>query len=252
MFIRILNKFLNKFGYKVINSKKINVPYDIENEFINIYQKAKNYSTTSLERMYSSFKAIQYILKNRISGDIVECGVGQGGIMMLCALTMLKMNNTKKKLYLYDTYEGMSEPTDKDIRSYDNLPAMDKWKNLQEKKINKWSYFPLEEVKKNLHSTGYPREKLIFIKGKVEDTIPDIIPDKISILRLDTDWYESTYHELCYLFPKLSEGGVIIIDDYGHWKGSREAVDKYFNENNTKILLNRIDNTGRIGIKWRT
>ncbi|GAH62376.1 unnamed protein product, partial [marine sediment metagenome] len=210
MFIRILNKLLNKFGYKVINSKKINIPYDIENDFINIYQKSKNYSITSLERMYSLFKAIQYVLKNKIPGDIVECGVAKGGSMMLCALTMLKMNNTKKKLYLYDTYEGMSKPTDKDVRSYDNFPAMDKWKNLQEKKINKWSYVPLEEVKKNLYSTGYPREELIFIKGKVEDTIPDIIPDKISILRLDTDWYESTYHELCYLFPKLSLYGVLI------------------------------------------
>ena len=75
------------------------------------------------------------------------------------------------------------------------------------------------------------------------------IPEKISILRLDTDWFESTYHELKSLFPKLSIGGVIIIDDYGYWKGARKAVNKYFYENNIKILLSRIDHSGRIGVK---
>ena len=68
-------------------------------------------------------------------------------------------------------------------------------------------------------------------------------------MRLDTDWYESTKHELTHLFPLLSSGGVIIIDDYGHWQGAKKAVDEYFEENNIKILLNRIDYTGRVGIK---
>jgi len=90
---------------------------------------------------------------------------------------------------------------------------------------------------------------LIFIQGKVEDTLPKITPEKISLLRLDTDWYESTYQELLHLFPKLSKGGTIIIDDYGHWKGAREAVDDYFKEKGIKILLNRIDEIGVIGIK---
>jgi len=98
-------------------------------------------------------------------------------------------------------------------------------------------------------STKYPKDNLIFVKGKVENTIPAIIPDKISILRLDTDWYESTYHELVYLFPKLVKDGVLIIDDYGHWKGAREAINRYFQEKKIKILLNRIDYTSRIAIK---
>jgi O-methyltransferase len=101
-------------------------------------------------------------------------------------------------------------------------------------------------------STGYPEENLIFVKGKVENTIPGVTPDRICLLRLDTDWYESTYHELNYLFPRLSVNGVIIIDDYGHWQGAREAVDKYFQAKNVKILLNRIDYSGRVGIKVDT
>ena len=83
----------------------------------------------------------------------------------------------------------------------------------------------------------------------MEETIPTHIPHAISLLRLDTDWYESTKHELTHLFPLLSPGGVIIIDDYGHWQGAKKAVDEYFEENKIKILLNRIDYTGRIGVK---
>lgn len=98
-------------------------------------------------------------------------------------------------------------------------------------------------------STGYPEEQLVFVEGKVEDTIPRVIPDKIALLRLDTDWYESTYHELCHLFPKLSTGGILILDDYGHWKGAREAIDKYFLDNRIRMFLHRIDYTGRIGVK---
>lgn len=107
----------------------------------------------------------------------------------------------------------------------------------------------MEEVKKNLYSTGYPKKNIRFIKGKVQDSIPNIIPEKISLLRLDTDLYESTYHELTYLYPKLMKNGILIIDDYGFWKGQKEAVDHYFQENNINILLNRIDEEGRMAIK---
>lgn len=93
------------------------------------------------------------------------------------------------------------------------------------------------------------RSNCFFVKGKVEDTVPEKAPDRISLLRLDTDWYESTYHGLLHLYPRLSVGGVLIIDDYGHWAGAKKAVDQYLNENHLKLLLNRIDDTGRIGVK---
>jgi O-methyltransferase len=108
---------------------------------------------------------------------------------------------------------------------------------------------PLEQVKEVLYGTGYPKEKIHFIRGRVEETIPSSAPPAISLLRLDTDWYDSTKHELVHLFPRLSRAGVVLIDDYGHWQGSRQATDEYFAQNRIPILLNRIDCSGRIALK---
>lgn len=229
----IVQKLANLFGYQIT---KISDPI-IDSEFEDIYRKCKDYTATSKERMYALFKAVEYIVKSKIPGDFVECGVWKGGSVMVIAHTLIKHNEINRKIYLYDTFEGMSEPTKEDV-SVDGKSAYIYWKKLQ---------ISLDEVKKNVFSTGYPKENLIFIKGKVEDTIPKTIPKKISILRLDTDWYESTYHELSHLFPLIVNKGVLIIDDYGYWTGSKKAVDKYFI--NRSLLLNRIDYTGRIGIK---
>lgn len=256
--IRFLVKFINRLFYvlnldyriKFILSdrKRIIIPYDMGRDFVDIFNQTKKYTMTSIERMFSLFLAIEYIVKYNIPGDIVECGVWKGGSMMLTASALLKKKDLERKLYLYDTYEGMSKPTSRDVRSLDNYVAKTKWLELEKSNL-KWDNASLEEVKKNLYSTKYPPENLIFAKGNVEETIPKIIPEKISILRLDTDWYESTYHELVHLFPRLVKYGILIIDDYGYWKGSREATEKYFKERNIKIFLNRIDNTGRIAIK---
>ena len=159
------------------------------------------------------------------------------------------MNDDNRHLYLFDTFEGMTKPTDKDI-DYTGAAASILLKNsVKSDESSFWCYAPLESVEKNLQKTGYDNEKIHFIKGKVEETIPDKAPKTISLLRLDTDWYESTRHELIHLFPRLSTGGVIIIDDYGFWKGSRLATDEYIRQNNVNILLNRIDESGRIGVK---
>ena len=192
--------------------------------------------------MYALYKATQYIVESNIPGDMVECGVWKGGSSMLCALTLKALEEMQRNIYMYDTYSGMTQPTEKDI-DFKGAKAIDKWKDF-----NKWCAIPLEKVRETMYSTGYPTKHIQFIKGKVEDTIPGIMPEKIALLRLDTDWYESTYHGLLHLYPRLSPGGILIIDDYGHFKGAREAVDKYITENNIKILLNRIDYTGRIGI----
>ncbi len=253
--IRFLNSILHllhlDYRINVISSNIKNhvIPSDMDNEFVKIYIQCKEKTMTSIERMFSLYKAIEHIIKHNIPGDIVECGVWKGGSMMLAALTLIKMNEIGRKIYLYDTYEGMSEPTLHDIRSSDNYKAQIKWYQLKKSNL-KWDYASLEEVKKNMYSTKYPKENLMFIKGKIEDTIPEIIPEKISILRLDTDWYESTYHELIHLFPKLVKYGILILDDYGHWKGAKEATEKYFKEKNIKIFLNRIDKTGRITLKY--
>jgi hypothetical protein len=94
----------------------------------------------------------------------------------------------------------------------------------------------------------YPPEKVHFIKGLVENTVPDNAPERISILRLDTDWYESTRHELEHLYPRLVSGGVLIIDDYGYWRGSTQAVDEFLEATRERLLLLRAS-TGRIAVK---
>jgi hypothetical protein len=83
----------------------------------------------------------------------------------------------------------------------------------------------------------------------VEKTLPSHAPAQIALLRLDTDWYASTRWELEHLFPRLSRNGVLIIDDYGHFKGARQAVDEHINLHKLPLLLNRIDYSGRIAIK---
>jgi len=87
------------------------------------------------------------------------------------------------------------------------------------------------------------------VAGAVEDTLPDRAPMEIALLRLDTDWYASTKHELETLYPRLVSGGVLMLDDYGHWTGCRKAVDEYFAANAPAPLLNRIDYTARVATK---
>jgi len=222
---------------------------DMEQDFFELYRQCKDHTMTSQERMYGLYQAVRYVVQKGIPGDFVECGVWKGGSAMLMALTLLKLGEFGRKIFLYDTYAGMSEPTDKDRTVVTGNLAMHQWKKKNQQNYNEWCFAPVEEVKNNMLFTGYPQEKLVFVKGKVEETIPKVLPAQIAILRLDTDWFESTKHELDHLYPLLQKGGVMITDDYGHWAGAKEAIDAYFKTNNIYMLLNRIDYTGRLGIK---
>jgi hypothetical protein len=246
-----LKKFIkglaHKFGYKI--TKVSDDPLISKDElFMEIYRKCQNYTMTSVERMYALYKAVQYIVDSKLPGDFVECGVWRGGSAMLMAHTLLALGDKSRKIYLYDTFEGMSEPTKQDYKiANEDLRAIDKWKREQRETHNNWDFSPLHEVTFRMVSTGYPEDKMVFIKGKVEDSIPNSVPSKIALLRLDTDWYESTKHELNHLFPLLESNGVLIIDDYGSWAGSKKATDEYFSRRS--ILLHRIDKDSRIGLK---
>jgi len=216
-------------------------------EFEGIYQKCRDFSSTSVERMYGLYKGVRYVLDAGVSGDFVECGVWKGGSSMAMALTLLEARSTDRSIYLYDTFEGMTAPTVADIAIDNGRSASAIWPSTRRQGGSSWDYSPIEEVRQNLGRTGYPSDKLVFVKGPVEQTIPGILPQKIALLRLDTDWYESTLHELNHLYPLLEPGGVLLIDDYGHWAGARKAVDAYFAKR--PVLLNRLDYTGRIAVK---
>lgn len=242
----LVQLLIGRFGYRII---PLGLQSDMDREFAAIYKKCRIYTMTSCERMYALYKAVQYIVDARIPGDLVECGIWRGGSTMVMAYVLLAKAETKRTIYLYDTFAGMPEPGPRDISSSDSEIAMKTWKKNITNTHNEWCFASLSEVRRNMLSTGYPASRIRLVKGRVEDTIPGIAPSQVALLRLDTDWYESTYHELTHLFPRLSHGGILIIDDYGHWKGAKEAVDAYFMEQNTSIFLNRVDSTCRLGIK---
>ncbi|HAD35267.1 MAG TPA: macrocin O-methyltransferase [Chitinophagaceae bacterium] len=246
MVIKSLNKLFGKFGYKIVKDD-FREQYA---EFIDIYDFCKPYTMTSVERMYALYKGVEYVVKNNIPGDFVECGVWKGGSSMLIAKTLQKFGVNDRKIWMYDTYEGMSEPgeEDKDVGGAAATILLESASKEDQESV--WCYSSLDEVKLNLQKTEYSESFMFFIKGKVEDTLPNEIPsENIALLRLDTDWYESTKHEMRYLFPKLVKNGVLIIDDYGHWVGARKAIDEYFAAHHLSPLLIPIDYSGRISLK---
>jgi hypothetical protein len=180
---------------------------------------------TSPERMVNLSRAVDYLVSSQIEGDIVECGVWKGGSMMLIAKRLDRHGLKNKKLFLFDTFEGMSTPGSEDISMLNHETAkdlLDKSNKLHGDNV--WCNSSLEEVRTNLSTIEYPQNQIFYIKGKVEDTLPHDSIQNICLLRLDTDWYESTRHELETLYDRLVIGGILIIDDYG--LRSRKAVDE--------------------------
>ena len=225
------------------------IPRDMEDAFVDIYEKTSEYTLTSVERMYALYAAVRHVIERDIAGDFVECGVWRGGSCMLMALALRNLGHEDRRIFLYDTFAGMTRPGAHDIRQRDRQEQLTRWEVSRRDDHNEWAYASLEEVRRNLASTGYPEDNLVFVQGEVEGTLPDRAPERIALLRLDTDWYESTYHELVHLYPRLEPQGVLLLDDYGSFEGARRAVDQYIAETGAGIFLQRVDSTGRIGLK---
>lgn len=207
-------------------------------ELKNFIEKVRPFSMTSVERITELYNSLEYIRTNNIDGDIVECGVWKGG-NIIGIIEYLKYHNiVDKNVWLYDTFEGMTTPEEIDVDLNNNKASTILSSVL--------CYSPLNEVKQNLSKSEFDSNKLKFIVGDVSETllIESNKPNKISLLRLDTDWYKSTKDELIHLYPKLVNDGVLIVDDYGHWKGSKTATDEFFEENNISVEIIKIDYTG--------
>ncbi|MBI5384902.1 MAG: class I SAM-dependent methyltransferase [Verrucomicrobia bacterium] len=240
-----VQKLLNSLGFDVIRFATNFSPEELE-----IMRKVKPHTATSQGRLVGMIDAVKYIAANRIEGAIVECGVWMGGSTMAALYALQSLGDTSREIYMYDTFEGMSAPTEKDVM-FDGTPAKAVLieSERQDGAINYWCFMGVEAVRRNILATGYPEKRLHFVKGKVEDTLPTHLPGKIALLRLDTDWYESTKHELTHLYPLLAPNGVLIIDDYGHWQGAKQAVEEYFAGLKVRPFLSRLDYTGRLVIK---
>jgi O-methyltransferase len=223
------------------------VPHDIDAATRETYNAVRAYTMTSVERVAALCEAVRYVGRNHIPGDLVECGVWRGGSMLAAARTLLADKDSTRTLWLYDTFAGMSEPTEADKRASDKALASELLVS-HDRDSDLWAVSGLAEVKRVMSLCSYPADKIRYVEGRVEDTIPEIAPDLIAVLRLDTDWYESTRHELAHLVPRVTPGGVLIIDDYGFWQGARRAVDEFLEASKLCLLLNRIDETGRIAV----
>jgi O-methyltransferase len=243
-----IHKSFQAFGLQLTRTRGEeggNCPPDFGSDEIEIIRQVRPWTMTSVERIYALIMAVRYIVAHAVPGAIVECGVWKGGSMAAAARTLATTMDLDRELHLFDTFDGMPEPTPHDI-DYSGKEASEA---MRENSGYKCDDAPLECAKRVLDATGYPSGRIHFVRGRVEETIPASAPDSIALLRLDTDWYASTKHELIHLFPRLSRGGVLLVDDYGHWQGARQACDEYFAENRIAILLNRIDYTGRIAVK---
>lgn len=239
MSIKILN-----FEIRKINEKKNNI-IEVSQSEKKLIRNCLKYSMTNFERMWALMQSFHHIRQECLTGDFVECGVWKGGNIILLK-KLIQQYNLKKNIYGFDTFEGMVEPSLYDV-NYNNKSAKKMFDDHKRKKIG-FAMCGLDEVKKNIKN--YVKSNNIYlIKGKVENTLKNKknLPKKISILRLDTDFYESTKIELEILFPRLVKGGVLIVDDYGFWKGAKKAVDEYFSD--YRQFMHYVDHSCRLLIK---
>jgi O-methyltransferase len=252
----MLKKFLFSLGFSLTritnNSLKPVELNEDENKIID-YVKANNLSMCTTLNLQQTAIACKYIVMNKIPGDFVECGVYKGGNALIAA-KIFDLYKSDKKVYLFDTFTGMSEPSKCDVLTDGKLPMLDRYLSVKRENYTNWANASIEEVKENFIKLNLLSDNVIFVKGKVEDTLEEaeIIPKVISFLRLDTDWYESTKKELEKLYEKLVNGGILVIDDYGTFDGAKKAVDEYFKKHSPPPFLSPIDNGARIGVKVGT
>lgn len=214
-----------------------------------LVESVSEFTMTTAENRWATLKAARYVHAAGLPGAVVECGVWRGGMMMVAAKALLALN-APRDLWLFDTFAGMTKPTAHDTHD-GGVPALPSWAADQRGGRNDWCYASADDVRRNLASTGYPMERVRLVEGPVETTLRSKeLPDAISVLRLDTDFYESTAAELEVLYPRLAPGGVLIVDDYGHWSGARKAVDEYLARTGEALLLLPIDAAGaRLALK---
>ncbi len=231
-------------GYGVIPNDQYRI--DMEAEFRTVWEEVSPFTMTSMERGYGLFSAVKYLIDRGVAGDFVECGVWKGGSCMLMIRTLQQLGIDSRSIYLYDTFAGMPEPGEEDVIAWNGGSVREKWESNS---FDHWAV-SREKVLGNLAPLNYPANRIRAVEGDVALTLEKEIPEAISLLRLDTDWYASTCVELELLYPRLVPGGVLIIDDYGHFEGARRAVDEYFARPDVKTpLFSRLDYTGRMAVK---
>lgn len=253
----LLKKSVSSFGYE-IRKVAVSSGYEPPVEFserdreILDYVFSNDLTMVSPQRLCATIQAAKYVVHSDVPGDFVECGVWRGG-NGLAAKMVFEALNSDRRVILFDTFAGMTEPTDLDVERATREHAGALYRASQKDDHNDWCFASLEHVRNNFMRAGVSMDGVSFIKGDVCQTLEDAanLPARIAVLRLDTDWYESTAKELDVLYPRLAKRGALIIDDYGYWEGARKAVDEYLERMapSDRPLLAYTDVTGRMAIK---
>jgi hypothetical protein len=251
---RLVDRTARRFGLVVsrVGSGQNRLPVEATSQQAQTIAALRPYTMTSAERLWSLMNAVRYVVDEGLPGDFAECGVWRGGSIMAMAIQLKELGVTDRRIWLYDTFAGMTAPTEKDVEAGTGTSAADMLRTTEVGDGNNvWCVAGRADVEANVRTTGYPMEQFTFVEGDVAVTLREQVPDAISLLRLDTDWYESTRIGLEVLFPRLVVGGVCILDDYGHWQGARTAVDEYFEAAGHRPFMHPIDYSGRLFIKTR-
>lgn len=213
---------------------------------IKFIESVQPYTMTSINCIEHLYDSLENIRINNIPGDFAECGVWKGGNIIGIIEYLNYYSMTDKHVWLYDTFVGMTKPSDIDYtNNSDQMSSSDTlnyWKDNNKNNVNQWCYCSLQEVKNNLSTSKFPVSNIHYIVGDVCKTlqIESNLPKSLCLLRLDTDWYDSTKIELEKLYPRLEKNGTLIIDDYHYWHGSKKETDEFFN-NDTRdfVTLNK-------------
>ena len=249
---RVVDSVARRLGLQVsrVSSIGTRLPVEATAADAALIASLRPFTMTSAERLWSLVGAVRYVTDAGLAGDFVECGVWRGGSVMAMAKELTSLGITDRRIWLYDTFAGMTEPTEFDIEAGTGVAATDMLASTDVGDGNNvWCVAGRADVEANVRSTGYPFEQFTFVEGDVAQTLQTSAPASIALLRLDTDWYESTRVGLEVLYPRLVPGGVCILDDYGHWQGARTAVDDYFAALGHRPYMHPIDYSGRVFIK---
>lgn len=232
-----------EYEKKIRRAHEENFHKTLPDDFKKYYLTCRNYSMLSVERLYDFYTSIKYVAESNIEGDIVEVGCFAGGAVCLARLSLNKFNKHNAKVYGYDTFLGHGKPNEGEVDIWGKNMA----ERYEELENEPWAMVSMDDVTNNVKKIVGSDKGITLVKGKVEETSLHTIPNKISVLRLDVDWYEPTLASLENFYPKLQSGGVIIVDDYGHHSGARKAVDLYFE--NKQIKFTHIDYSCIVGVK---
>lgn len=246
--LQLLAAYRKKKRKKIMSQLPMELDEYEKNLLCEVY--LSGFTMEPLARLVNTALTVIHVIQKNTQGDYVECGVFKGGQGILAAGIFINRRQNDRKVFLFDTYSGAPKPGIYDSRISNGELARHKWAETN----GNWMNAGLREVKSNFAQLGVSMDNVRFVKGDVRETLyeKENIPGRISVLRLDTNQYDSVKVEMDRLYPILSKGGILVINDYGFWAGTKKAVDEYFMFNHDGLeapFFIAVDTAARFGVK---